>query len=108
LASYWNSVLDRRISRRRAIAATSAGALGAAFLAACGGDDGDGGGGGGGGSTAPQSNLPDSILKPVDTSKSAKRGGVWKSYLVRDPQNFDLYNFDPFRSHSPTRSARSL
>jgi ABC-type transport system substrate-binding protein len=93
LASYWNSVLDRRISRRRALAATSAGALGAAFLAACGGDDGDSGGGG---STAPQSNLPDSILKPVDTSKSAKRGGVWKSYLVRDPQNFDLYNFDPF------------
>ena len=32
----------------------------------------------------------------VDTTNSAKRGGVWKAALSRDPQNFDLYNFDPF------------
>jgi len=34
--------------------------------------------------------------KEVDTTDKAKRGGVWKAALSRDPQNFDLYNFDPF------------
>jgi ABC-type transport system substrate-binding protein len=62
----------------------------AAFLAACGGgDDKD--------STKTKQSLPESIyVRGADTSKSPKRGGTWKSFLVRDPQNFDLYNFDPF------------
>jgi ABC-type transport system substrate-binding protein len=44
MQSYWNKVLDRRITRRRAIAATGMTAGAAAFLAACGGDDDDDGG----------------------------------------------------------------
>lgn len=41
--SYWQNVLDKRVGRRRALAATSATAVGAALLAACdGGDSGDG------------------------------------------------------------------
>ena len=42
-SNYWDNLLDKRLSRRRALAATSAGALGAAFLAACGGDSGGSG-----------------------------------------------------------------
>ena len=86
--SYWTKVLDRQISRRRALAATGAGAAGAALLAACGGDD-DGGGGGEGSALLING-------KEKDTTDSAKSGGTWKSNLTFDPQNFDLYNFDPF------------
>ena len=40
--NYWTQVLKRRVSRRRAIVATSGTAFSAAFLAACGGDDDNG------------------------------------------------------------------
>jgi ABC-type transport system substrate-binding protein len=94
MAGYWNRVLERRVNRRRTLIATSTTAA-AAFLAACGGDDDNGGGsattGGGSGSSSILINGSE-----VDTTGSAKRGGVWKAALSRDPQNFDLYNFDPF------------
>jgi len=41
MPSYWDKVIDRRITRRRAIAATGMTAGAAAFLAACGGGDDD-------------------------------------------------------------------
>lgn len=105
MRSYWDKVLERRISRRRAITATGATAAAAAFLAACGGDDDEpstGGGpstgsgspasGGGGGGGAPAGLL----YEPVDKTDEAIRGGSFKLALSMDPQNFDLYNFDPF------------
>jgi peptide/nickel transport system substrate-binding protein len=49
--NYWNNVLNKRLSRRRAIAATGTTAAAAAFLAACGGGDDDDGGSSSGGST---------------------------------------------------------
>jgi peptide/nickel transport system substrate-binding protein len=51
--NYWTKILGRRVSRRRALAATGATAASAAFLAACGGGDDDGGepGGSTGGAT---------------------------------------------------------
>jgi ABC-type transport system substrate-binding protein len=91
MQSYWNKVLNRRLTRRRALAATGATTAAAAFLAACGGDDDDDGGGGGEVSS-------DQLIngKEQDTTAQAKRGGTYKAALQRDPQNFDLYNFDPF------------
>jgi ABC-type transport system substrate-binding protein len=88
MASYWDKVLDRRLNRRRALAAAGAGVAGAVILSACGGGDDEGGGGGG----------ADLLIngKEEDTTKSAKRGGTYRSNLPLDPQNFDLYNFDPF------------
>jgi peptide/nickel transport system substrate-binding protein len=41
MQSYWDKFVNRRVSRRRAIAATGALTASAAFLAACGGDDND-------------------------------------------------------------------
>ena len=41
MQSYWDRVLNKRVGRRRAIAATGALTASAAFLAACGGDDDD-------------------------------------------------------------------
>lgn len=84
---YWNKVLQRRFSRRRALAATGAAAAAAALLAACGGDDDQGEG-------VTSAQLING--REVDSTSSAKRGGVWRAALSRDPQNFDLYNFDPF------------
>lgn len=87
--SYWTNLTHRRIGRRRALVATTALTASAAFLAAC-------GGGSDGESDEPERSLPDSIHRPVDSTASAVHGGTWRSYIVRDPQNFDLYNFDPF------------
>src|SRR3954469_3207817 len=75
--------------------ATGVSAATAAFLGACGGSD--SGSGSGVGTSGDSKDAGSGLLfKAQDSSKTAKRGGTWKSFLVRDPQNFDLYNFDPF------------
>ncbi len=122
--SYWTRALRHRVSRRYALAATGSTAAAAAFLAACGGSSNNnsssttsggtstgatGATGASSGSTGAASGASSasgasgpatsSLLingKEVDTTASAKRGGTWKAVLSRDPQNFDLYNFDPF------------
>jgi len=53
--NYWSKVLDGRVSRRRAIAATGAAGLGAAFLAACGGSSDSGSSSSGGGTSSDKS-----------------------------------------------------
>jgi peptide/nickel transport system substrate-binding protein len=76
---YWRAVLDRRIGRRRAIAAAGGLTAAGALLAACGGgsdsgSDGDGQARGGG------------VVVPVqDETKSLVRGGIYKSVLGTPP-----------------------
>jgi peptide/nickel transport system substrate-binding protein len=76
--NYWQTTLRQHLSRRRAIAATGATALGAALLAACGGDEGAGDG-----------DATGLLTKPVDTSKEAKRGGTLKRSTNSDPAGLD-------------------
>src|SRR5436190_12110348 len=76
---YWSRMLNLRLARRRFLAAT--GATGAAVLvAACGGD-----------SSEPQHPASGLLYTPVDTSKSAKRGGVFRGSRTNEPLNFDLH-----------------
>lgn len=77
--AYWSRALQGRITRRRALVATGAGALGSAFLAAC-------GGGGEGGVKQEVSSL---LAKKEDTTKQAKRGGTLKMTNPADPPHFD-------------------
>ena len=69
------------------MAATASVAAGAAFLAACGGDD-DGGSGGGSGDSGGNG----LVTKPVDTSRDAKRGGIWPNHVAADIQTLDPNN----------------
>ena len=85
-SNYWSQVLSQRVSRRRALATSSAGVLSAAFLAACGGEDG------------PGSTTSTGLLsKPVDDSKTAKRGGVMAFWRDREVDTSD--------PHATTRNA---
>ena len=86
--SGWGPRLQQRLTRRRALAATGAGAVGAAFLAACGGS-----GGAGGGKVDVKAN--GLLTAPVDTSKQAVRGGT-----IKDARTVDISNFDPHNTQS--------
>jgi peptide/nickel transport system substrate-binding protein len=81
---YWHRILDSRVSRRRGMAAVGAGAAAAAFLAACGGSDKSSSTSGG---TDEKSSL---ITKPVDTTKSGKRGGTLKFFTASEPAHLDV------------------
>jgi len=78
-ASYWNRLIDQRLSRRRALAATGAVALGAVILAACGSDKEPG----------PKGNKSSLVAAVVDETKSIKRGGVLKRIVSAEWQPFD-------------------
>ena len=80
--TYWSQVLEHRLSRRRAVVASGATALGAAFLAACGSSD------KGGGEKAATSLL----TKPADTAKQAVRGGTMKTYARAFITHYDVHN----------------
>src|ERR1044071_1165338 len=82
MASSWTAA---RITRRRALPATGATGLAAAFAAACGGGSSDGG------SSSSPSKEPTSglLAKREDTTKQAKRGGTLKLTNPADPPHFD-------------------
>jgi peptide/nickel transport system substrate-binding protein len=81
MPDYWHRVLDSRLTRRRAIAATGATVASAAFLAACGGSDSKSSGG-----AEKKSSL---LAANVDESKSARAGGKyvssWPTPPTQDP-----------------------
>ncbi len=90
---YWQSISSRRVSRRRTLIAASS-ASAAAFLAAC---------GGGSKSTNSSGANKDSsslLTQPVDTLKTAKRGGV-----LKDRTYSDTPSFEPSAANSPWNSA---
>ena len=84
--SYWNAISQVRVSRRRAIVATSGTAAGSLLLAACGGSK-----SGGGTSSAPAKNESSLVATPVDTTKQAKVGGSFKWYSPSEPAHFDIH-----------------
>ena len=88
---YWRNLSHARLTRRRALVATGAGALSAAFLAAC-----------GGGSSSSTDRAPEDanslIAKPEDATKAGKRGGVYKSTLP-----YDIVHFDPHLTEVTSR-----
>jgi peptide/nickel transport system substrate-binding protein len=71
--NYWSTVLNQRVRRRRALAATGATATGALLLAACGGKDSD-----------TEGDASGLVTPPVDTTKQAKRGGILKDRNFTD------------------------
>src|SRR5262245_14681958 len=83
IMSYWTSVLDTRISRRRGLTLTGTTAAAAAFLAACGGGDSKSDGSG----SESKSSI---VTKPVETTKSAKKGGVLKYFASSEPAHLDV------------------
>jgi ABC-type transport system substrate-binding protein len=87
--SYWTHFTNSRLSRRRALAASGAGVLGAAFLAACGGGD-----SGGGESQSKSTDKSGLIYEPVDSTSSAKSGGVIKHFYTTDITTFDAVAFN--------------
>jgi len=107
--SYWNKVLTRRISRRRALWATGGAAGAAAFLAACGGDDDSGGstgsgnsGGGSDGTTSPSPTVESSLITPLEADTNVQRGGALKYFVAFEPRDFDPQNFPNYFQSSQT------
>jgi ABC-type transport system substrate-binding protein len=85
MESYWTTVFNRRMTRRRALAATGMTAGAAAFLAACGG----GGDGDGGGIPAAQDSSGISQGYLQRSSDAGKRGGT-VGFIYTDSPNLDI------------------
>jgi ABC-type transport system substrate-binding protein len=80
--NYWNRVLTRRLSRRRALIGAGGFTASAAFLAACGGDDddsGSSGSSGGNGGSSQGGGAPGATEVP-DRSGEADVGGTLRNY----------------------------
>jgi peptide/nickel transport system substrate-binding protein len=82
--NYWDKVLNKRLTRRRAITATGTTAAAAAFLAACGGDDDDDSSSSGSSSSGSSSSGGSSSSSGGSSggTSAAKVGGhmVWQGY----------------------------
>src|SRR3954453_22762915 len=79
MSDYWRKALDHRLTRRRTLTATGAGALGAAFLAACGG-----GSDAPSADTGPKKDASGLVFTPSDSTGQAKAGGTLKNFASAD------------------------
>jgi len=77
---YWSGMLNRRIARRHALVATGGASLAGAALLACGSS---------GSSSRPAGDKGGLIDQPVDTTASAKSGGIIKDFAPADAVHFD-------------------
>jgi len=75
---YWTGIQNQRMTRRRALAATGSMATATALLAACGGGGQDG-----------QTEVASITTKVEDSSKQAKRGGVYQQTRAMDVASWD-------------------
>jgi peptide/nickel transport system substrate-binding protein len=91
MQGYWNDVLRRRISRRRALQVTGGGAAAAALLAACGGDGSD--------SETPK-DTSGLLYQVKDETSNAKHGGRYVG-----AQTNALVTHDPHRIGAHVRIA---
>jgi peptide/nickel transport system substrate-binding protein len=90
-SNYWQKVLDQRISRRRALAATGATAAGAALLAAC-----------GGGGSDTRGDASGIVVQSTDTTAKANRNGTLKERGNGDPPTLDIFTANnPHNSMGP-------
>jgi ABC-type transport system substrate-binding protein len=86
-SDYWQKLLSSRISRRRGMVATAATGAGALFLAACGGSSENKTSGG------EKKNVSSLVVKAVDETKNAKKGGVYKTRGTFEPSTLDPHQF---------------
>src|SRR4051812_35050699 len=97
MSDYWHKTLDHRLTRRRTLAATGAGALGAAFLAACGGSSNSSDGG-------SQKDATSLVTAAKDETKELKRGGTLWNRTTSEPVTMDPHvfpgNFASTHTHS--------
>src|SRR3954451_12289688 len=96
--SYWTNVLEHRVNRRRAIAATGGAFSVAALLAACGGS--------GNSSNTTTGKDKSSLVAPLeDETKKLKRGGMFRSVnptpVSLDPQLTSAGVLHLWHSYSP-------
>src|SRR5581483_3731061 len=80
---YWTTLRNQRLSRRRALVLSAGSAAAAALLAACGGSD------SGSGTKAGSTPATGLLAKPEDTTRQAKRGGVYLSSRSNDIEHSD-------------------
>ena len=96
--SYWTRSLAVRGTRRRLLTATAIFGASAVSLAAC---------GSGSKAKSNASVVSSLITRPVDATKEAKRGGVFKWFWKGDPPNFDP-SFASTLNRTPKNLANSL
>jgi ABC-type transport system substrate-binding protein len=110
MGNYWQNALQKRIGRRRALAATGAAGAAAAFLAACGGGNNNNSTAGGtgatgttGGATGATGSKDTSglLFQSTDETKQAIKGGKYV-----DSHPLVLVTLDPMKSGGQIRVAR--
>jgi len=82
MSTYWTKYQDPRTTRRWALKAGAAAAMGYSALSLIGCSGGDGG-------TEELDDSPRQLTQPVDTTGQAKKGGEWHGRQGADVQSFD-------------------